>query len=166
MGSKLLLFLIAGGLYAAGDSALDRATLRGLTAVNIVVDPVESQVKEQGVTQEKLRVRLEDRLQTANIPVDPSSSAFVAVRLTSVHAIPGRFSVTRPPFAVAMTIALYQPVQLARDPQVRTATQTWEVETVVLADPKILYRACEDSIDELAERFIVAYRSVNPTAGK
>jgi hypothetical protein len=166
MGRTFLLFLMAAGLNAAGDSALDRATLRGLAAVNIVVDPVEPQVEEQGVTQKNLRARLEDRLHAANITVDSSSSEFVAVRLTSVHATPGRFAVTRPPFAVAITIGLYQPVQLARDPKIRTATQTWEVETVVLADPKVLPRACEDSIDDLAARFIAAYRSVNPAPEK
>lgn len=166
MSSKLLLFLAVAGLHAAGDSPLDRATLRAIAAVNVVVDPVEAPVKEQGVTQEKLRARLEDRLEAAGITVDSSSPEFVAVRLTSVHAMPGRFAVSRPPFAVAMTIALYQPVELVRDPKVRTATQTWEVETVVLADPKILYRACQDSIDDLAERFIAAYRSANPAAGK
>jgi hypothetical protein len=37
---------------------------------------------------------------------------------------------------------------------------------VVLADPKVLYRACEESIDDLAARFIAAYRSVNPAAEK
>jgi hypothetical protein len=166
MASKLLVFLMAAGLQAAGDSALDRATLRGITAVNVVVDPVESQVKEQGVTQENLRARLEDRLHAAAIAVDSSSPEFLAVRLTSVHAAPGRLAVSRAPFAVAMTIALYQPVQLARDPKVRTATDTWEVETVVLADPKILYRACQDSIDDLAARFVSAWRAANSEGGK
>jgi hypothetical protein len=167
MGSKLLLFLMAAtSLHAAGDSALDRATLRGLTAVNVVVDPVEAQVEEQGVTRAKLRARVEDRLHAANITVDSSSSEFVGVRLTSVRAARGRFAVSQTPFAVAITIALYQPVQLVRDPNVRTATQTWEVETVVLADPKVLYRACEESIDDLAARFVAAFRSVNPEAAK
>jgi hypothetical protein len=155
MGRKLILFLMAAGLHAAGDSALDRATLRGITAVNVIVDPVEAQVEKQGVTRSNLRARVEDRLQAANITVDSSRPEFVAVRLTSVRD-------SRGPFAVAITIALYQPVQLARDPQVRTATQTWEVETVVLADPKVIYRACQDSIDDLAARFVAAYRSANP----
>ena len=152
---KLLLFLVAAGLHAAGDSALDRATLRGIPAVNVVIDPVDAQVEKEGVTRNNLRARVEDRLQAANITVDSSRSEFVAVRLTSVRD-------TRGPFAVAITIGLYQPVQLSRDPTIRTATQTWEVETVVLADPKVLYRACQDSIDDLAARFVAAYRSVNP----
>jgi hypothetical protein len=155
--SKLLLFLtMAAGLHAAGDAALDRATLRGIPAVNVVVDPIDEQLEKQGVTRSNLRARVEDRLAAANIPVDAARPEFVAVRLMSVRD-------TRGPVAVAITIALYQPVQLVRDPAVRTATQTWEVQTVILADPKVLYRACQDGIDDLTARFVAAYRSVNPT---
>jgi hypothetical protein len=154
--SKLLLFLtMAAGLHAAGDTALDRATLRGITAVNVVIDPVDAQLEKQGVTRGNLRARVEDRLQAANITVDSSRPEFVAVRLMAVRD-------TRGPVAVAITLGLYQPVQLARDPAVRTAIQTWEVETVILADPKVLYRACQDGIDDLAARFVAAYRSANP----
>jgi hypothetical protein len=68
----------------------------------------------------------------------------------------------RGPFAVAITIGAYQPVVLTRDKNLKTATQTWEVDTVLLADAKQLYRGAMDSIDELAARFVTAYRSVNP----
>jgi hypothetical protein len=68
----------------------------------------------------------------------------------------------RGPFAVAVTLGAYQPVLLARDRNTKTATQTWEAETVLLAEPKQLYRATMDSVDELAAGFIAAYRSVNP----
>src|SRR3954468_16179188 len=103
---------------AAGDSALDRATLRGLTAVNIVVDKLDQQLVGAGVTPDAIRARLEDRLRAANIPVDTGKADFVAVRMTGVRA-------NRGPFAVAVTLGAYQPVTLGRDPKVKTATQTW-----------------------------------------
>jgi hypothetical protein len=159
MGRLLLVMATAAALQAAGDSTLDRATLRGIGAVNVIVDPVDAQVVAEGVTRESLRARLEERLRSAGVPVDTRRPEFVAIRLTPVRAARG-------PFAVAMTISLYQPVQLARDPKVRTATQTWEVETVLLADPKLLYRACQESIDDLANRFAEAYRSANAGAAK
>ena len=63
---------------------------------------------------------------------------------------------------MSITIGLYQPVVLVRDAKVRTATQTWEVETILMADPKQLFRASMESVDELADRFVAAFRSVNP----
>jgi hypothetical protein len=158
MCRKLLLFAFLGSaLYAAGDGPLDRATLRGIAGVNIVVDPVDPVVEKAGATRPELAARLEDRLRGADIPIDSASREFVALRLTSVRG--GRGPLTQ--IAVAITISLYQPVELVRDPKVRTATQTWEVETVLLAGTGALYRACQDSIDDLAARFVAAYRSVN-----
>ena len=156
---RFLLILVAAASLRAGDSPLERATLRGVAAVDVVIDPVDPQVAKEGVTKEKLRAWLEERLRAAGIAVDASRSEFMALRLTAVRA-------PRGPFAVALTIALYQPVRLPRDPNVRTATATWDVETVLLADQKLLYQACQDSVDELAARFVAAYRSVNSDAAK
>ena len=145
------LAMAAGG---AGDAALDRATLRGIKAVHVVMDPVAPEIENEGVTAEALRTRLEDLLSRGGIAIDPASAEFVALRFTSVRAARG-------PFALAATIGLYQPVTLVRDGNIRTATQTWEVETVMLADAKQVNRACLESVDELAGRFESAYRSAN-----
>jgi hypothetical protein len=150
----VLLTALALSLAGAGDAPLDRATLRGVTAVNVVIDPVGPEIQKEGVTIDGLRMRLEERLRDAGIQIDTTSIAFVALRLRSVRAARG-------PFAIAVTIGLYQPVTLVRDPNVKTATATWEVDTVILADTKQVYRACMDSADELTGRFVTAYRSVN-----
>lgn len=152
--SRILLLLFATSLFAAGDSPIDRATLRGLTAVNVIVDKVDQQLEGAGVTPGVIRSRIEDKLRAANITIDSSRHEFVAVRITGVRA-------SRGPYAAAVTLGAYQPVTLSRDPQVHTATQTWEVESVVLAEPKLLYRAAMETLDELAAAFVSAYRSVN-----
>ena len=77
------------------------------------------------------------------------------MRVTSVRG-------GRGPYALSLTIGLYQPVILSRDKNTRTATQTWEVETILIADSKQLYRATMETVDELADRFVSAFRSVNP----
>jgi hypothetical protein len=162
MGIKILVLFAALSfpLGGAGDAALDRATLRGVTAVHVVIDPVASEIEKEGATANELRSRLEQRLSAAGIKIDPASTEFVALRVTGVQGPKGKLAM-RPPFAIATSIALYQPVTLVRDRNVKTATQTWEVETVVLADAKQVDQACLDSVDELAGRFVTAYRAVN-----
>lgn len=140
---------------AVGDTALDRSTLRGLAAVSVVVDKLDPQLQKAGITEDTVRARVEDRLRAADIPVDPQRPEFVGVRITGVRD-------NRGPFAAAVTLAAYQQVALSRDAKIRTSTPTWEVQTVLLAEPKQLYRAAMDSIDELAAGFVAAYRSVNP----
>jgi hypothetical protein len=157
----VLLAAIALPLGGAGDAALDRATLRGVKAVNVVIDPVAPEIEKEGASAEGLRTRMQERLRDAGVQVDTASIEFVALRLTSVRAARGPLAIARGPLAIAVTIGLYQPVTLVRDRNLKTATQTWEVETVVLADPRQVYQACMDSVDELTKRFVTAYRSVN-----
>jgi hypothetical protein len=151
--------VLALPLAGAGDAPLDRATLRGVVAVNVVIDPVAPEIQKEGVTIDGLQMRLEQGLRNAGIQVDAAGTAFLALRVRSVRAARG-------PLAIAITIGLYQPVILARDPTMKTATATWEVDTVILTDTKQVYRACMDSADELTGRFVTAYRSVNESRGK
>jgi hypothetical protein len=155
----LLLAALALPLGGAGDAPLDRATLRGVMAVNVVIDPVAPEMQREGVTIEGLRTRLEERMRDAGIQIDTTSTTFLALRLRSVRAARG-------PLAIAMNIGLYQAVTLVRDPKVRTATATWEVDTVILTDTKQVYAACMDSATDLAGRFVTAYRSVNEAGAK
>ena len=68
----------------------------------------------------------------------------------------------RGPFALSLTIGLYQPVLLSRDHNVRTSTQTWEVESILMADPKQVAAASFETADQLAGRFAAAYKLANP----
>src|ERR1035441_4537400 len=102
----------------AGDAPLDRATLHGLKAVNIVIDQLDPAIEELGVTADALETRLLARLAAAQIPVDRTASEFIGFRITAVRG-------NRGPFALSLTIGLYQPVLLSRDHGTRTGTPTW-----------------------------------------
>jgi hypothetical protein len=153
----LLLAVLAtpAALEAAGDTVLERATMRGLTAVGVVIDTLDPELVRQGLTPETLQSRIEARLQNASIPLDKSAREFVGLRVMYVRRNKG-------PYALCLALGLYQPVMLSRDQKTRTATQTWEVETVLLVEPKLLSQASVTAVDALVERFVVAYRYVNP----
>ena len=140
---------------AAGDAAIDRATLKGVKAVGVVVDVIDPELQKLGITREVLITRLLGRLQSLHIVIDPAAHEFVGLRITAVRG-------NRGPYAAALSFGLYQPVLLGRDKEIRTSTQTWEIETVLMADPKLLLTACGESADELADRFAAAYHAVNP----
>ena len=156
-------FLLLVGLLtlpitqAASDAELDRATLKGLTAISVVLDRIDPELDRNGLTQAALQARLERRLQDGGINIQKDRNEFLALRILQVRG-------NRGPYALCLSIGLYQPVQLTRDKNIRTATQTWEVETVLMADSKQLSDASMNSVDELAARFITAYRSVNPAS--
>lgn len=139
----------------AGDSPRDRATLKGVKSIAIVIDTLPADLSKEGVTPENLRARLMDRLREASIPIDDTAKEFLGVRLASVRD-------TRGPYAVCVMLGFYQPATLTRDPAVRFAPQTWDTDLVLMAAPKVVPRAVLESIDELANRFIAAWRAANP----
>jgi len=153
--------LVPSAPSAAGDAPLDRATLRGLKAVNVVLDQLDPEVEKQGLTRTDLQARLEARLKDGQIPLDPSAPDFVGLRVTSVRAGRGALAL-RGAFALCITLAVYQPVALSRDQHVRTAAATWDVESVLMADPKAIRQASMDTVDELVGRLASAWREVNP----
>jgi hypothetical protein len=157
MVSKLLVLAvlaIPAVTSAAGDAVLDRATLRGLKAVGVVIDQIDPRLPKEGVTGNVLQQRLVDRLSAAGITVTPDAQEFVGIQVSAVRG-------NRGPYAVSITIGLYQPVILARDSKIRTSTKTWEVETILMAEPKAMVEAAMDSVDDLAARFAAAWKSVN-----
>src|SRR6185436_20537928 len=67
----------------AGDSAMDRATLRGLKAVKIIVDPPSPELERDGVDREQLRVGVVQKLQNAEIKIDNEAVEFLGVSISS-----------------------------------------------------------------------------------
>jgi hypothetical protein len=140
---------------AANDGPLDRATLRGLPAVSVVIDKLDQELAHENLTQDALRSRMEQRLRNAGIPLVKDANVFLALRVMQVRA-------KRGPVAVCLSIGLYQPVVLSRTKDIRSVTQTWEVVTILSAESKVLYEASMSSVDELTDSFVAAYQAVNP----
>jgi hypothetical protein len=152
----LLITLLAvfGVGLSAGDAALDRATLRGLKPFNIVIDPLDPQLEKTGLNADTLRSRLETRLRHAGIPLDTNAIEFVGLRIDSVLTKKG-------PYSLCFSLAFYQPVILSRDAKIRTATQTWDVRLMLVTPPKTMVPTALDTVDQIADQFVTAYRSVN-----
>jgi hypothetical protein len=153
------LMVLPSPTNGAGDAPLDRATLKGLKGISVVVDTIDPELEKAGVTRDVVLARLLARLQARRITIDPAATEFVGLRIIAVR---GHGPLLQSPFAVSLTLGLYQPVLLSRDHDVRTSTQTWEAETILMADSKILVTACRESADVLSDRFAAAYLAVNP----
>src|SRR4051812_38796045 len=91
MYTKLVVLLtaVAIPLTGTGDGTLDRATLRGVKAVSVVVDPVTPEIEKEGATANALRARLEQKLRDGGVQVDAETVEFVGLRLTSVRTARG-----------------------------------------------------------------------------
>ena len=158
----MALTVFAGGCLA-GDSTMDRATLRGLKAVKVVVDPPPPEMERAGFDRDHLRANIEQKLRDAGIKVDNDVIEFLGLGIAMVQG--GRkvpLSFGKAPVSLTLSLGLYQVIVLSRDQTIKTVAETWEQQKVIQATAKSLDQVLPGAIDELVDQFVKAYRSVNP----
>jgi hypothetical protein len=137
------------------DTPTDRATLRGLMALNVVLDPLGPELEGEGLRAADLRARIADRLSKAGITVDQSAKEFLGLHVIALRETKGSYG-------ICLSLGLYQSVFLERDRTVKTATQTWETHSVMVVHPKQVSMAMDSILDQLVDQFIHAFGSANP----
>ena len=79
----LALLLLPPATRGAGDAPLDRATLRGLKGIGVVIDVLDPELQKLGITRDALITRLLARLQGDGITMiraPPSSPVCASMR--------------------------------------------------------------------------------------
>jgi hypothetical protein len=162
--SFCLMATLLAGSCLAGDSTMDRATLRGLKAIKVVVDPPPSDIEREGFDREHLRTIIEEKLRGAGIKIDNDSIEFLGLGISSGpggRKSPITFRKGSSP-SLTWALGVYQVVLLSRDQTTKTVAETWGVDKVISADPKARDRLVSGALDELVDQFAKAYRAVNP----
>ena len=134
---------------------MDRATMRGLKAVKVVIDNPQPATPREALDNQQLQTLVELRLQNAGIATNPDAVEFLGVNATYTRE-------RRGPYAAAFAIGLYQVVMLGRERSIKSVVETWGLQSVQLAQPKQLHQVSRKNLEALVDQFIVAYRSVNP----
>ena len=151
-----VLMAFAAAICVAGDSSMDRGTLRGLKAIKVVVDPATTEMEHEGLDRQRLQSAIEQKLRDAGIQVDNDANEFLGVTLSSARGS------RRGPFSVAVGLGVYQTVLLNRDKTIKSVTETWGDQRVLSTTARTLDHFVSGAVDELVDQFIRAYRSVNP----
>jgi hypothetical protein len=150
------LFLALIGMNGrATDAPADRATLRGLKTLNVAVDPPGPELEAEGLRATDLQARIKEGLRRAGIAVDLAAREFLGLHVLAVREAKGSYG-------ICLSLGLYQSVLLERDSTIKTATQTWETQSVVLVRPKQVRTAMDSTLDQLVDQFAGAYGSTNP----
>jgi Putative peptidoglycan binding domain len=164
MGLAVLWGMIgfSGARSWAGDHELDRATLRGLPGIEVVIEQLTSEVEQAGLTVQQLRTDVELRLRQAGIPLLSKEERFrvpgapyLYVRVTAMLHSPSLRL-----FAYPSGVALNQRVYLEHDTS-RLFAPTWYVETIGTVGATNIHYLRALTRDQV-DQFINAYLSVNP----
>jgi hypothetical protein len=155
--------LALAGTCLAGDSTMDRATLRGVKALKVVVDQPGPELEREGIDRDRLRNSIELKLRNADIKIDNSAVEFLGLTFLSPEAgTRSRLSLRRTPHSLVVGLGVYQVVMLSRDKETKTVAETWGQQRVISASGKDLDREISDAVFELADQFVKAFRAVNP----
>ena len=163
----LLLALLAMGCPVAlgGDQPVSGKTLRGLSGVGVRVERLPAEAEQAGMTRRQVQTEVEQRLREGGIQVlTPPEllSAFGRPTLAVIVQLMPAEHEPRELYGVHITVALKQQVLLERNMTIPAVeASTWEVVALGVVGRDAWPRVRED-VATLVDRFIHAYRSVNP----
>ncbi|MGA2267560.1 MAG: hypothetical protein ABSH44_03720 [Bryobacteraceae bacterium] len=155
-----MFLLLAASVATAVDNEFTRKSLKGLKGVNVLVEPLEAEVEQGGLTKTSIQTDVELRLRQAGITVLTDAENLAAPGSPYLYIVVLTFR--GPQYNYSIGVELCQSVRLERDPSIQIfGATTWSVAGiggVSRNNP----RAIRDDIKDYVDMFINAYLSVNP----
>ena len=158
---SVLLLLWLAVIAFASDDKTDRASLRGIKAVCLVVEVMDQgHAAGSGLSQEQLHSQVRDRVRSAEIPINKDSTTCLYL---NVRALPAMGKNNKPVglYAIDFKLEFMQAVTLARDPSIRAYASTWSLVNLANVPAQDVERTTREISADLVNRFIKAYKSVN-----
>ena len=131
----------------AGDSELERTSLRGLKGIKILVEKMPPQLENDGLNRKKLIVDIESRLKKAGIEV------FNEEEVKKIPGLPYLYlnvnAVKNPrdkQYSYNIVIELKQVVLLRRNPTISVFGTTWSTSRTGTVELKRLSKMRDDTI--------------------
>jgi hypothetical protein len=152
-----VLFAASLGIPAVAwalDSYLTRATLKGIRAIEVVVDGPGPDAERDGLGTPQIYADAASRLTQARITVVPRSPEYLHVVVTAEKE-------SGDLYAYSIRVELNQPVTLIRNPALAVVSGTWSVEGCgAIATARL--SEVRSRVADLVDTFIKAYREENP----
>ena len=151
-------------IASASDDKTDRATLKGIKAVCVVVEVADQ--SRSKFSKEELQTEIAGKLKQAGIPVDKNGTTCLYLNVRDLQAIE-RQAIRRkekaiPLYAVDLRLEFLQTVALTRDPAAKTYAPTWSSANMATVAADDLGATALEITDSLVAQFVTAYKSVNP----
>lgn len=145
----------------AGDTSLSRETLKGATAIGVVIEDLGPEVERYGLKKGLIQSAVEAKLRGEGVLLASPEQLSSASGIPYLHIELLVKSDNRLRWAFSIATEFNQSVQLSRDTGVTGRAITWSISgvgTVV----KQNVRDIMGIIDQDVGKFIAAYRAVNP----
>jgi hypothetical protein len=164
VAKSLLILLSLAVIASASDDRTDRATLKGIKSLCVVVEVADQAHSKLG--KEELQTEIEGKLKQAGIAIDKNGTACLYLNVRVLQAI-GRQAIRRkekpiPLYAVDVRLEFLQTVALTRDAALKTYAPTWSTANMATVATDDLGKTAQEITTSLVDQFVTAYKSVNP----
>jgi Cdc6-like AAA superfamily ATPase len=161
IGILLSLFLLSSSFAVNGVS--NRATLRGLKGIGVLVEKLPSEVEHEGLKRDQLQMEVESKLQTAGIKVLTKEEAFNTpgepFLYININVNVAKTESDIYPYSI--DLLLIQKVSLLRDPKLTSYAITWSTGGVGSIGKQIMSQL-QENVEGMVDVFIKAYLAENP----
>lgn len=145
------------------DTKSERATLAGLTGVEVVVEDMDPDAEREGLAKTTLRTDVELKLRQAGIRILTVTERLAAPGMPYLYL---RVATLRDEavgglYAINIALEVNQEVRLTRNPTTTAYAPTWGAGAVGLYSARKLPTA-RDVVRDFADQFINAYLAANP----
>ncbi len=159
-----ILFLVQWASPGFGiDSKANRATLKGLGGVAVLVENLPAEVEKEGLVRSRLQTEAELKLKMAGIKVLTKEESlktpgepylYISINLNMAKTESDVY-----PYGI--DLLLIQKVSLVRDPNQTAYAVTWSTGGVgSIAKP--IVNQLENNVEDILDVFVKAYLSENP----
>jgi hypothetical protein len=142
----------------ANDSPDERASLKGLGPISLVLEDPGPAAQKYGLTAMRLQNEIRERLQRAGITVRQEADPYLYVQITVLD--PGGSL----PLVYSIQVTMMQEVALPRGINAHFQGPTWWQNSVGMAGADRVSQSVSGRVQEFVDQFIKAYQSVNPNS--
>ena len=146
---------------SAGDTKIDRATLKGLKGVEVVIQDIRSEAQGDGLTKDLLQKDVELRLRKAGIKVLTMAESLKTPGMPYLYVNINTLK-EKELYAINISVELKQGVYLDRNPAINIHAETWSAKSVVMVGANQMKTHIRESLGNKVDKFINAYFVVNP----
>ena len=155
-----LLTLAMGRPVMGSDNEYARATLKGISGVQVLVESFDENAKNAGFDIRTFQTDMELKLRLAGIKVLTKKESFAAPGSPYLYLNVNPLSPEerKPNFPYSINLELNQKTRLIRDPSIEAPGATWSTSGVGYGEIPHIRESVKDNMDI----FINAWLSVNP----
>ena len=152
--------------FAQVSDAISAASLSGLTAFNVSIGDLSTEVRQDGLKAEQVRSDIELKLRAAGIKIIPQSTWIDTVGAGELYVEASALKHAGGQYSYCIQVRVIQRVSLLTKPTHETLAATWSTSVMGVVGSSGVATKIRGEVGAETDRFVTSYLSANPPVEK